>query len=81
MPPSAYAINVRTTPAVRGLHRMVVTDIIPTAAFRGAARRNANYIVERLVDDRLDLSQQNIIWNDSDLYRILVGSVYDSSDM
>ncbi len=89
MPPSTHAINVYTIPAVHGVHRIVVTNTTPTTAYRGAARPNVSYIVERLVDeaaremgiDRLDLRRRNIIPKESYPYSTPTGSVYDSGDV
>ncbi len=89
MPPSTHAINVYTIPVVHGVHRIVVTNTTPTTAYRGAARPNVSYIVERLVDeaaremgiDRLDLRRRNIIPKESYPYSTPTGSVYDSGDV
>ncbi len=37
--------------AVYGRHRQIITNTAPTNAYRGAGRPEANYIVERLVDE------------------------------
>lgn len=89
MPPSTHAINVYTIPVVHGLHRIVVTNTTPTTAYRGAARPNVSYIVERLVDeaahemgiDRLELRRRNIIPKEAYPYETPTGSVYDSGDV
>ena len=88
LPPSMHAVNVYTIPAVYGVHRIVLTNTTPTTAYRGAARPNVSYIVERLVDeaaremgiDRLDLRRKNLIPRDAFPYKTPTGSEYDSGD-
>ena len=88
LPPGLHAINVYTVPAVYGLHRIVLTNTTPTTAYRGAARPNVSYIVERLVDeaaremgiDRVELRRRNVIPREAFPYKTPTGSVYDSGD-
>jgi aerobic carbon-monoxide dehydrogenase large subunit len=71
-----------------GRHRQVMTNTAPTNAYRGAGRPEANYIVERLVDeaaavlriDPLELRRKNAIRLDQMPYRTSTGTVYDSGD-
>ena len=74
--------------AIYGRHRLLMTNTAPTNAYRGAARPEAIYIVERLVDaaaaaldlDPLEIRRRNIIRSDQMPYRTLTGSVFDSGD-
>jgi aerobic carbon-monoxide dehydrogenase large subunit len=71
-----------------GRHRQVMTNTAPTNAYRGAGRPEANFIVERLVDeaavvlkvDPLELRLKNIIKPEQMPYRTSTGTVYDSGD-
>ena len=88
LPPGMHAVNLYTVPAVYGLHRIVLTNTTPTTAYRGAARPNVSYIVERLVDeaaretgiDRVELRRRNLIPASAFPYKTPTGSVYDSGD-
>jgi carbon-monoxide dehydrogenase large subunit len=88
LPPSMHAVNVYTIPSVYGLHRLAVTNTTPTTAYRGAARPNVSYIVERLVEeaaremgiDRVELRRKNLIPRDAFPYKTPTGSEYDSGD-
>jgi carbon-monoxide dehydrogenase large subunit len=74
--------------AIYGRHRQIITNTAPTNAYRGAGRPEANYIVERLVDeaaavlgmDPLELRQRNVIRAEQMPYRTFTGAVYDSGD-
>lgn len=67
---------------------MVVTNTVPTDAYRGAGRPEATYLIERLVDKaarRLDmppdeLRRINLIGADQFPYETPTGRVYDSGD-
>ena len=88
LPPSMHAVNVYTIPVVHGLHRVVLTNTTPTTAYRGAARPNVSYIVERLVEeaaremgiDRVEIRRLNAIPREAFPYKTPTGSVYDSGD-
>ena len=88
LPPSMHAVNLYTIPVVHGVHRIVLTNTTPTTAYRGAARPNVSYIVERLVDeaaremgiDRVELRRRNLIPKAAFPYKTPTGSVYDSGD-
>ena len=64
------------------------TNTTPTAAYRGAGRPEAMYLVERLVDagareldmDPVEFRRQNLIPADAFPYETPVDSVYDSGD-
>lgn len=86
--PSRHPTNIYTIPAFYGLHQLVVTNTTPTTAYRGAARPNVTYLVERLVDeaaremgiDRVELRKRNVIPKKAYPYTIPTGAVYDSGD-
>src|SRR5688572_12591618 len=71
---------------VRG--RLVLTNTIPTAAYRGAGRPVASYALERLVDeaarelglDPAEFRRRNMIPPAKMPYKLTGGSVYDSGD-
>ncbi len=64
------------------------TNTIPIGPYRGAGRPEANYLLERVVDeaaritgiDRLRLRRRNLIKASAIPYRTPVGTVYDSGD-
>jgi aerobic carbon-monoxide dehydrogenase large subunit len=86
--PSAHAPNVYRIPTLYGRHQLVLTNTTSTTAYRGAARPNVTYIVERLVDeaarelgvDRIALRHRNLIRKEDFPYKTPTGSVYDSGD-
>ena len=88
MAPSVHAASVYAIPALVGLHRLALTNATPTTAYRGAARPNVSYLIERLVDeaaretgrDRIQLRKQNFIPKKAFPYKTPTGSVYDSGD-
>jgi carbon-monoxide dehydrogenase large subunit len=71
---------------VRG--RLVLTNTIPTAAYRGAGRPVASYALERLVDeaarelglDPAEFRRRNMIPPTKMPYKLVGGSEYDSGD-
>ena len=81
--PSVYDI-----PLVDVGVRCVFTNTVPTAPFRGAGRPEANFMVERLVDeaarisgiDPVKLRKRNLIAKSKIPYKTAVGTVYDSGD-
>lgn len=86
--PSRHPTNIYTIPAFHGLHRLVLTNTTPTTAYRGAARPNVVYLIERLVDeaaremgiDRVELRKKNLIPKKAFPYTIPTGAQYDSGD-
>jgi carbon-monoxide dehydrogenase large subunit len=68
--------------------RCAFTNTIPTAPFRGAGRPEANYILERLVDeaarltgiDRAKIRRRNLIAPKEIPFKTAVGTTYDSGD-
>ncbi len=67
---------------------MVVTNTVPTDAYRGAGRPEATYLLERLVDKAArrtglspdDIRRRNFIRPDQFPYKTPTGRVYDSGD-
>ncbi len=84
----AVGAGVYQVEALYGRHRQVITNTSPTNAYRGAGRPEANYIVERLVDEvaarlKLDpvaLRRRNLIKKTQMPYRTLTGVDLDSGD-
>jgi aerobic carbon-monoxide dehydrogenase large subunit len=68
--------------------RCVFTNTVPTGPYRGAGRPEANYGLERLVDeaarvtgiDRIDIRRRNLILPARMPYKTPVGTTYDSGD-
>ncbi|MPZ55990.1 MAG: molybdopterin-dependent oxidoreductase [Rhizobiales bacterium] len=68
--------------------RCVFTNTVPTGPYRGAGRPEANYMIERLVDeasringiDPVKLRRRNIIQKSKIPYKTAVGTVYDSGE-
>jgi carbon-monoxide dehydrogenase large subunit len=67
---------------------MVVTNTVPTDAYRGAGRPEATYLLERLVDKAAkrtglspaEIRRRNFIRPDQFPYETATGRVYDSGD-
>src|SRR5438874_7192674 len=68
--------------------RCVFTNTVPSGPYRGAGRPEANYCVERLVDeaarvigvDPVSLRRRNLIPAKAIPYKTAVGTTYDSGD-
>ncbi len=68
--------------------KCVYTNTIPTAPYRGAGRPEANYVLERLVDDAARISgidpvklrRRNLIKKSQMPYKTAIGTTYDSGD-
>src|SRR5262245_19264256 len=68
--------------------RCVFTNTVPLGPYRGAGRPEANYVLERVVDeaaritgiDRAKLRRRNLIRRSAIPYKTAVGTVYDSGD-
>jgi carbon-monoxide dehydrogenase large subunit len=66
----------------------VYTNTIPTGPYRGAGRPEANYLIERLVDeaarvsgiDRIELRRRNLIPPSAIPYKTAVGTTFDSGE-
>ena len=85
---SALLAGVYKTPAVYIEETTVVTNTVPTDAYRGAGRPEACYVLERLADaaaaklglDRAEIRRRNLISVDAMPYTTPIGPVYDSGD-
>jgi aerobic carbon-monoxide dehydrogenase large subunit len=81
--PGMYAI-----PRIQVDVQCVFTNTVPTGPYRGAGRPEANYSLERLVDeaarvtgiDPIRLRRRNLIPRKSIPYKTAVGTTYDSGD-
>jgi carbon-monoxide dehydrogenase large subunit len=88
LPTALHAPNLYRIPAIYGLHLLVLTNTTPTTAYRGAARPNVSYLVERLVEeaaaemriDRIELRRRNLIPKEAFPYKTLFNAQYDSGD-
>jgi aerobic carbon-monoxide dehydrogenase large subunit len=68
--------------------KCVFTNTIPTAPYRGAGRPEANYVLERLMDeasrisgiDAVKLRRRNLIKKSQMPYKTAVGTTFDSGD-
>jgi carbon-monoxide dehydrogenase large subunit len=68
--------------------KCVFTNTIPTAPYRGAGRPEANYVLERLMDeasrisaiDPVKLRRRNLIKRSQMPYKTAIGTTYDSGD-
>ncbi len=86
--PSSNIMSIYRTPAVHGLHRLVLTNTTATTPYRGAARPNVTYMMERLIDeaaremniDRVELRRRNLIPKEAFPYKTPTGAEYDSGD-
>ena len=74
--------------AVHVQGRLVVTNTVPTAAYRGAGRPVASYALERLIDeaahatgrDPAELRRRNLVPKSKFPYKIVSGFEYDCGD-
>ena len=81
--PALYRI-----PLIDAQVKCVFTNTVPTAPFRGAGRPEANYILERLVEEAARVTgispdkirRRNLIPASAIPYATPVGTVYDSGD-
>jgi carbon-monoxide dehydrogenase large subunit len=81
--PSVYAIPKVATEQV-----CVFTHTVPIGPYRGAGRPEANYMMERLVEeaarvsgiDRIELRRKNLIPRTAIPLKTAVGNTYDSGD-
>jgi aerobic carbon-monoxide dehydrogenase large subunit len=68
--------------------KCVLTNTVPTGPYRGAGRPEANYAIERVIDeaarlagiDRIELRRRNLIAPNEIPYKAPVGVTYDSGD-
>ncbi len=86
--PVVCLTGVYKIPALCGRWRVVLTNTGPVSAYRGAARPEMAYTIERLVDeaaaqmkiDPAELRRRNFIPTDAFPYKTPTGSVYDIAD-
>jgi carbon-monoxide dehydrogenase large subunit len=65
-----------------------VTNTVPTGPYRGAGRPEANYVMERVVEeaarvsgiDRVEIRRRNLIAPSAIPYKTAVGTTFDSGD-
>jgi carbon-monoxide dehydrogenase large subunit len=82
------ASGVYDVPAVHVQAKLVVTNTVPTAAYRGAGRPVSSYAIERLVDqaahelgmDPAQFRRRNLVPKDRFPYKIATGFEYDVGD-
>jgi carbon-monoxide dehydrogenase large subunit len=80
--------GVYKIPALYGRWRVVLTNTAPVSAYRGAARPEIAFAIERLVDeaaaqmkiDPAEIRRRNFIPTDAFPYKTPTGSVYDIAD-
>jgi carbon-monoxide dehydrogenase large subunit len=80
--------SVYRTPLLEVSTKAMVTNTSPVSAYRGAGRPEANYYMERLIDqaaaemgiDRFELRRRNHIRPEAIPYKAASGMTYDSGD-
>ena len=80
--------SVYRIPRIAAGIRCVFTNTVPTGPYRGAGRPEANYAIERLIDeaarvtgiDRITLRRRNLIAAADMPYETPIGVTYDSGD-
>jgi carbon-monoxide dehydrogenase large subunit len=80
--------SVYRTPLLEVSTKVMFTNTTPVSAYRGAGRPEANYYMERLVDeaaremgiDRLELRRRNHVRPQEMPYKAASGMTYDSGD-
>jgi len=80
--------GVYDVPAVYVNARLVVTNTVPTAAYRGAGRPVASYLLERLIDeaahaigmDPAEFRRKNMVPKAKFPYKTVTGFEYDCGD-
>ncbi len=80
--------SVYRIPRILGEIRCVFTNTVPTGPYRGAGRPEANYAIERAIDeaarisgiDRIALRRRNLIAAGEIPYKTPIGVTYDSGD-
>ena len=86
--PATLMTGVYKTPALYGSFKVVLTNTVPIAAYRGAGRPDIAYAVERLVDraademkiERSELRRRNFIPPDAFPYKTPTVGVYEPAD-
>jgi carbon-monoxide dehydrogenase large subunit len=81
--PSVYNI-----PLIANTSHCVFTNSVPTGAYRGAGRPEANFLIERLIDaaalltriDKVELRRRNFLSPDMLPYRTPLGMTFDGGE-
>src|SRR5438105_1396779 len=81
-------ISVYRTPLLEVSTKVMFTNTTPVSAYRGAGRPEANYYMERLIDeaaremgiDRLELRRRNHVRPEEIPYKAASGMTFDSGD-
>ena len=84
----AVASGVYDVQAVHVQAKLVLTNTVPTAAYRGAGRPVASYAMERLIDegaqaigmDPAEFRRRNLVPKSKFPYKIVTGFEYDCGD-
>ncbi len=87
--PNACMTGVYRIPALYGRFRLVFTNTVPVAAYRGAGRPDIAYVIERLVSqaaaelklDPAELRRRNFLPPEAFPYKTPTGSTYENADM
>jgi carbon-monoxide dehydrogenase large subunit len=85
---SALLAGLYRTPAIHVEVSGVLSNSVPTDAYRGAGRPEACYVLERLVDraarelgvDRAEIRRRNLIPKEAMPYKTPIGPTYDCGD-
>ena len=80
--------SVYRTPLLEVSTKVMFTNTTPVSAYRGAGRPEANYYMERLIDqaaaelgiDRFELRRRNHVTKDEIPFKAASGMTYDSGD-
>jgi len=87
--PSTCMTGVYRIPALYGRFRLIFTNTVPVAAYRGAGRPDMAYVMERLVNqaaadlkiDPAELRRRNFIPKELFPYKTPTGSTYEATDL
>jgi carbon-monoxide dehydrogenase large subunit len=82
------SVSVYRTPLLHVSTKLVLSNTTPVSAYRGAGRPEANYYMERLIDeaavklgiDRVELRRRNHVRPEEMPYKSASGQVYDSGE-
>jgi carbon-monoxide dehydrogenase large subunit len=85
---SALLAGLYRTPAIHVEVTGVLSNSVPTDAYRGAGRPEACYVLERLVDkaarelglDRAEIRRRNLVPKEAMPYKTPIGPTYDCGD-
>ena len=87
--PNACMTGIYRIPALYGRFRLIFTNTVPVAAYRGAGRPDIAYVIERLVSqaafelklDPAELRRRNLLPPQAFPYKTPTGSTYENADM